>query len=171
MEQESKSAAILADPQKFEEALIEFFNKYDKNKDGYLDLKEFQEVELDAEAEYGDFKFFIRCEDIYLKELDKNGDGKISRDELAVHFHDILVNRANKEKSEINQKVMYESSRRVAQLEIERLKENLEKIKGGLKTCVDHALYGGVTVEELEEKIKYWEGQLAKNITLDEVCY
>ena len=154
---------ILKDPIKYKEHLTKCFEKYDTDKSGFLNLEELQQAEKDVITELGK-SWFLSFEDCYFKNLDKDQDGKISREEFDVHIYDLLMLRASKEKDAYYTQQLYVNTRKVARINVEQLKQMINDIKGGY-TC------GDVSIKACEEKIAYWEGQLAKNIALEEVLH
>ena len=96
----------------------------------------------------------------YFNKLDTNKDGKISKEEFSDHIYNILQKRSKLEKDNHHAQQMYVNTRRVAEINVLQFKSMIEAINSGLYTC------GDVSIKACEEKIKYWEDELAKNTTL-----
>ena len=66
-----------------EKNVEDVFNKYDKDRSGYLDKEEFDLFQIDCAA--------LVESSIYIdfKDVDTSGDGKISYDELKKQLHEI----------------------------------------------------------------------------------
>jgi Ca2+-binding EF-hand superfamily protein len=157
--EESISINILNNPELFTESLVKFFEKYDKDKNGYLDLKELQELEKDTKNEFGDFTWFSICEDFYFKDLDSDKDGKISMHELSVHLKNLLSHRGDKELMVNHDNYLKKLEFSLCKLNIEHLEDLIKDIKSGYFKCPQ---FGEINLEEQEEKLRYWQKELEK---------
>ena len=153
------SQKILDDPKAYDEFLSKFFNKYDKESKGYISIEDMEQVINDVNEEIKNSYeiWFLPINELYFNELDKNKDGKISKEEFSYHVNKLLLKRAAKEKTEFLNLKCWESAKDCVRVKIAQLKLFVENEKEGLNCQLLE-----IPIEKYEEEILRWEEELRK---------
>ena len=86
---------LLNDNAAFDKAFDECFAKYDKNKDGNIDLNEYLSFLQDMLTQMGRKKFDFKTSAYNFEKADSDNNGQISKAEFKKEFHKRLRNFAN----------------------------------------------------------------------------